>query len=83
VREARRDGGTEGERERERGSAREGKRRQEATDLKNGATKPTEGTDPLSERLSNSTRARFAREPASGRRRVEFTAGRRRIRFLR
>jgi hypothetical protein len=34
----------------------------ETTDLKNGATELTEGTDLLSKRLSNSTRARCARE---------------------
>jgi hypothetical protein len=34
----------------------------EITDLKNGGTEPTKGTDPLPERFSNSTRARFARE---------------------
>ena len=35
---------------------------EEITDLKNGATELTEETDPHSSRLSNSTRARHARE---------------------
>jgi hypothetical protein len=46
----------------ERGQGSRGAETREITGCKNGATELTKETDPLCERLSNSTRARFARE---------------------